>query len=1385
MKKYTLVILCMCWALWAVGAQYPWESELSVLNMNDGLSDNNIHFISKDETGFMWFGTSDGLNRYDGHMFKSFRCSEPSRQHIQKIHPLDKDFLLLQSAEGLKLFDKRNERFVVVCGRNEKRSLHLTDWVFASPAQGWGIREDGLYRIDFSDADVKGDTVFVAVSMKKHFPGSILAMTCLSENGEGAYVVSEDGDIWHADGKSGAVTPVVTGGFDRPAKVRSVLNDKGYLWITTIKEGLYAYDLVNRKMFHWKYEDGKGENQLSHNDVFHVFAVGDSHYLATTWDGCTLISLNKDRSVDLQAFHVFRGKGSRYIETRMIAGFYDPEGRLWIGTEGGGVLYADLRESFYYRYVQKNSNEIGGIFMDDERVVWLATYHKGLMQSAASFDPGRPLSFGQVAVEKGEMNAALCISPDGQGGFWCGGLDGQVLHRSKEKEWRSFRLSMQKREFPVWSICGVPGEGCWMGTEKGLFWGSLRTGKCLRMHWNGCEVPDNVSIRAVTADRTGRYLFLGTEAGLVVLAVNGTDILSAEAGYEEHIGLLKEERGIRALLWGDDRKLWIGYGGSGLAVWSPMEKGIVKRYTTEQGLCSNFVTTITQDGEGSVWVGSNSGISRLSRHLQSFYNFYVSGSNRSSLFAADFLWWGNHSMLTYFAPSALRFNYPKERGRVVLTELEVNHSPVNIGEEVNGQVILQEALSYTGRVRLNNANRNLALSFTNLLYLSDLQKYLYRLYPYQTDWMMADEGEKILYDRLPPGEYEFQVKTIFQDQSEGEVTSLYVTVDPHWSETLWFRLIVLAVLVGSVGIYVHRLKLKGKRIQHELRLEHELFTMQMEHNKEVELRKERETFFAMAAHELRTPLTLILAPLKELISRSAVSDSSHGKLVMMYKYAEELHALTDRLLYMQKVEAGMVRLRLSYVNVVDLLNDVASGFVALAEERRIDYVLPSGEMEWYVWADREKLASALQNLISNAFKYTSAGGCISLAVSRKEVDGRMFCCLSVADTGKGIEENLRKHLFEPFMEGMEKPAYSSSMGLGLKIVKHTVEMHHGRITVESKVGEGSLFSIFLPEGKEHFEEDNCLWENEPEVRKTVDWGTGLLGKKENLAPENTEAKGADEIKDKKEGTKENTKERQLVLVIEDNRDMRGYLRELMREDYRVIEAENGEEGIRMAVMHTPDLIISDVMMPVMDGFACCAELRKRKETAHIPILILTAKAEDKDSVEAAYLGADEYIRKPFNPEVLLAKVAQLLDMRRRLKQIYTKTMLNVTGQEKDGKEQRQSEFMQKVLECIEGNAGNPDFNVKGLAGLLNMSQATLYRKLKQYTDLSAVELIRNVRMTQAALLLMETDLSVTEVAERVGFNDLPTFRKHFTGMFGVSPSKYADKREDEAEETEC
>ena len=538
----------------------------------------------------------------------------------------------------------------------------------------------------------------------------------------------------------------------------------------------------------------------------------------------------------------------------------------------------------------------------------------------------------------------------------------------------------------------------------------------------------------------------------------------------------------------------------------------------------------------------------------------------------------------------------------------------------------------------------------------------------------------------------------------------------------------------------------------------------MERNKEVELRKEREAFFTMAAHELRTPLTLILSPLRELLSKITPAHPFYSRLSVMFKYAEGLHTLTDRLLYIQKAEVGMVKLRLSAVDVLSLMRDVAEGFQPLAAERRITYAWVQGSEHITIWADREKLSSVIQNLISNAFKYTPEGGKISLSVERKEFDQKPFCCISVTDTGKGIDAGLLQHIFEPFVTGDADPSVSTRMGVGLKIVKHIVEMHHGRVNVESEPGKGTSFAVYLPEGKSHFEEDDCTWDETPDAddkEKGRENISDLM-----LLPE------AEETSQKTE--EERTAARQTVLIIEDNTDMRRYLRDLMKKYYRVLEAENGEEGVKVAVEQVPDLVLSDVMMPVMDGFTCCAELRKRKETAHIPILLLTAKAEDKDSVEASYRGADDYVRKPFNPEVLLAKVAHLLDMRRRLKQIYTRTLLHTSSVSAEKPEGTESEFMQQVLSCIEGHASNPEFNVKVLAGELHMSQATLYRKLKQHTDLSAVELIRHIRMTQAAFLLMETSLPVTEVAERVGFNDLPTFRKHFTDMFGVSPSKYAE-----------
>lgn len=1338
--------------------------------MNDGLSDNDIHSIAKDTEGFMWFGTGSGLDRYDGQTFKIFRMPGISYRRIDKVVSLDTDYLLLRSEQSLFLFDKKYERFFPVCDSVSKQPVMFADFMAAPDGSCWGVASDKLLRVTFPASCVQ-DTAFVSVRhVVSGLPGAPFVSLCMGEDGKTLYTASWNGTVCRFYFQTEKVEKICDGQVAYGGWISSLLNDNDFIWISTVGDGLYGYDLINGKLHHWRFVPGKHREQLSHNDVFRLLPIGNSRYLAVTWNGYTLLNITSEREIRLRDFQSFLHNGKQYFETRMVSGYYDEEGLLWIGTEGGGVLFSDLRQLFYRQYAQTRSNEICGIQMDREGYIWLATFHKGVLRSTQSFDDERPLSFEELDTGTSGIRGMLCSTADNNGGLWFGMQDGRVLRYGKGRKWEELRIEEAGHSSPmVWSLLVVSDNQGWAGTSEGLYWVDFRKGTSVHVSWDNLQIPDRVRIRALVAG-DGQTLWLGTGRGLLRLWMSGTKVLRAHAGYEAEAGMSGTGVEVRALLWGTDRKLWVGYAGNGLGVCSPEKDCIVDRYTTEQGLCSNFVSVLAEDGDHSLWVGSNSGISRLSRHLQSFYNYYISGSNRSVFFGKDFLFWGNHSMLTYFRPSDIRFNYPKEKGRVIFTDLEVNHTSVQIGQNLNGQVVLPQSLLYTSELHLTHENRSFSLSFTNLLYLSKLQKYLFRLYPYQEEWIMADEGDKISYDRLPAGKYVFEVKTVFQDQSEGEVSSLAIVVGPHWSETWWFRLLAALGLVGVLLVYIHRVRLKEKRVQYELKLEHELFTVNMERNKEIELRKERENFFTMAAHELRTPLTLILAPLRELLAKTPVSHPFYAKLAMMFKYAEGLHTLTDRLLYIQKAEAGMVKLRLSQVDMEALLVEVAQGFQPLAAERKIDYGWELSSNCVPVWADREKLSSVVQNLISNAFKYTPEGGSIRMKVERREMDGESFCCLSVRDTGKGIDADLLQHIFDSFVTGKEVPAVSTHVGVGLKIVKHIIEMHHGRVTVDSEPGKGSLFCMYLPEGKSHFSEDECIWEEGSDTAVIPEAASVVPELIFPVAPERT----ADSADDKPSVT------RQTILVIEDNTDMRHYLCGLLRKQYRVLEAGNGEEGVHMAVEKVPDLVLSDVMMPVMDGFACCSELRKRKETAHIPILMLTAKAEDKDSVEASRRGADDYLRKPFNPEVLLAKVAHLLDMRRRLKQIYTRTLLH-TSSEKP--EEEENEFMKKVWACIEANAGNPDFNVKLLAGELHMSLATLYRKLKQHTDLSAVELIRHIRMTKAALLLMETSLSVTEVAERSGFNDLPTFRKHFTDMFGVSPSKYAERGQGESDKS--
>lgn len=413
MKKIYRILFLLwsyVWPFFPAGAQTLSEKDFQVLNMNDGLSDNDIHSVAKDTEGFMWFGTGSGLNRYDGHTFKTFRMPGISYRRIDKVVSLDKDYLLLRSEQSLFLFDKKYERFLPVCDSLGKQPVMFEDFTATSGGNCWGVSSRGLSEINFPSHFVS-DTAFVSVRhFMKHLPESPFAALCMGEDDQTLYCISKDGTICRFVPGRNQMEPICAGQILPDKWVVSVLNGDGCIWISTVGDGMYVYDLQSQELHHLEYVPEKAGGQLSHTDVFQLLPLGKSRYLAVTWNGYSLLSLTPERQIKVRAIRSSLHNGKQYFETRMISGYYDEEGLLWIGTEGGGVLFSDLRQLFYHQYAQTRSNEICGIQMDEEGYIWLSTFHKGVLRSTQPFDAAHDLSFKELDTGTSGKEGMLCSS---------------------------------------------------------------------------------------------------------------------------------------------------------------------------------------------------------------------------------------------------------------------------------------------------------------------------------------------------------------------------------------------------------------------------------------------------------------------------------------------------------------------------------------------------------------------------------------------------------------------------------------------------------------------------------------------------------------------------------------------------------------------------------------------------------------------------------------------------------------------------------------------------------------------------------------------------------------------------------------------------------------
>ncbi|MEN9443416.1 MAG: hypothetical protein RIS47_306, partial [Bacteroidota bacterium] len=691
---------------------------------------------------------------------------------------------------------------------------------------------------------------------------------------------------------------------------------------------------------------------------------------------------------------------------------------------------------------------------------------------------------------------------------------------------------------------------------------------------------------------------------------------------------------------------------------------------------------------------------------------------------------------------------PKEKFRppVVLTELRIFNHAVAISDKAES--ILHQSISETNELIVPYEKNVLTFEFAALDYaLSKQNQYAYQLENFEAKPNIAGKQRTATYTNLDPGTYYFCVKTATPDGvwNPNGIRLKVQILPPYW-KTLWFKLLFILLILIVIAILLRVLFKRGE-LKNALNLERE----KARQLHEIDMMKLH--FFTNISHEIRTPLTLIIAPLEKLLREKLSPHEQHEHFRLMHRNASQLMRLINQLLDFRKIENGKLKLEISRGDIVAFSRNTFESFADLAHEKAISLHFNAIENEIFTGFDADKYEKILNNLLSNALKYTTKDGSItlniSLALKQNDAETQALAYqkiieISVIDTGQGISRNDLPKLFTRFLQlGTQKKA--NSTGIGLSLTKELVELHQGHIYVESEEGKGSRFCVQLPYYPEYKDQSpNDLYNNQTP--------------NENTKPNTTE----------EEQSQEN-----ILLIVEDNTDVRNFLKQQFETQFAIVESTNGQHGLQKALQLIPDLIISDVMMPGLDGFELCRQLKKDERSSHIPLILLSALGTQEHRLEGLQAGADDYITKPFDPSLLQARVDNLLTNRTALREKFSGEMIlrpkNITISSPDER------FLQKAIEVVEQHITDPDLDIERFAQAVGVSRMQLYRKLKALTDMTVKEFERDIRLERAAQMLQTKGLNISEIAYGVGFKDLSYFRKCFRTKFGKNAREYAEQ----------
>lgn len=1384
MRKFFFLLLLLTVFLPSYSIDTHWDLEPQIIK--NGVGNNTIYHVCYGSEGFMWFSTDKGISRYDGFRFRDYplimsvdSLSTPLHQAVKTLKEgSDGLFYASLYQGGITCFDKEMEKFLPVRFDRPLKLKEIQDFCWNDGslylATSHGLFESRPIR----KKEGKEDFVYCILNPEPLIKGKI---TNLCTDGKtNLYFAVDREKVIHYD-----LVTKRTSVIREYDVVNRLFLRQGYLWICRLWNDIVCYDLKSHKE---RVVSLKGGDQpdFSNSYVTDMVMKDKQTFYLTTWDGLYKLHFENLNLCESPFTLTLLTQGERAfhsrIENKMTSLLWDNRQQiLWVGTFGGGVVKFDISDSMYSRVRQNFKSRVDGMVEDAKGYIWLTVTDGGIMRSTTPsfsmdthFEPWKKVSglSGRYHIYKGK-----------DGNIWLGNNFGEIISVNPlTEDVESFQLKNSeggRMQAVVHCFCLDSWNRLWVGTSNGLVQVDPKTHGCKNI-----KLPGEIkNVFAITEDKEGN-VWVGTDKGLKRIETNG-DQIRVEGNYEKENGL--EEAGVRTLYVNNYNQIYAAYLNVVIRIDGREKDKIESVYTLQSGLTDGHVSCMVDDHIGNTWAGNNVGVMTIRNGQEAFYS-YLSVGNCSAVCRLNDgrLLWANSWGLIFFDPSATKGDSGKKH--LMLTDVEVGGETVLAGEKRNGQMILAVSPEKQEKLVFVSDNNDFHLFFSDLRYGLAQRKIAYRLLPADKEWKMIPLAEGLWFNGLAAGKYALQAKLVFPDGKEGEVIEIPLVVKGKWYQTIWAYIMYVLLLGGLSYFFYSYFKKKDQRKQihrdREMILKENLNLEKLKQEQKKEIEAMRNRLLMLFVQELRTPLSLIIAPLKEL--QKDDSQTSQLSLQVAYRNSLRMVDACDQLLAVYGQGNMESKLEVAPYSVDKMIDSSLFGVRDLLKVYTIDFHCEKRikkEMEFYV--DKKKIEFVIHNLLTNAFTHTHYAGTVSLSVCEVVNDNMHYVCLIVEDDGKERVRTVEQLMSEN--EGSERDMSAAQMGF--TIMQQMIEAHYGTITLESTEGKGTKVTVNLPADRDVFENNPNIQfidpeeltevaEPEPESAETQKQDLAVedaVVQQDQQLPLFAEALPAEEVASPVAGGVKKT-----ILIVEDHKDIRLYLKVLFGNEYNLLMATNGQEGVDTAMKEMPDLIICDVMMPVKDGFECCREVKENPETCSIPFIMLTAKVEDDDIIHGLQLGADDYVLKPFTPGILKAKVSSLINGRQTLKQMYTKLFklpgtdtIVVNEPEQAGEEVKTEDpFITAVIKIVEENICEADFSVKKLAAEMNMSQPTLYRKVKQSTDYTIIELIRGVRMRRAGVLLKTKQYAVQEVAEMVGYNDIPTFRKHFVDAFGTTPSTY-------------